>query len=116
MVRHADALVGFRTYPHVDMAETGARTAHLLKRILAEGKPAKAMRRTDFLVSINWQCTLVDPAKAVYAELAALEAADPSPQPKLPARLPAGRHCGMRAKRRRLWPGPSRGGHMLRTR
>ena len=35
MVRHADALVGFRTYPHVDMAETGARTAHLLKRILA---------------------------------------------------------------------------------
>ena len=78
MVRHADALVGFRTYPHVDMAETGARTAHLLKRILAEGKPAKAMRRTDFLVSINWQCTLVDPAKAVYGELADLESADPS--------------------------------------
>jgi microcystin degradation protein MlrC len=78
MVRHADALVGFRTYPHVDMAETGARTARLLKRILAKGKPAKAMRRTDFLVSINWQCTLVDPARAVYGELAALEAADPS--------------------------------------
>ena len=36
------------------------------------------MRRTDFLVSINWQCTLVDPAKAVYGELAALESADPS--------------------------------------
>lgn len=77
MVRHADALVGFRTYPHVDMAETGARSARLVKRILAEGRPQKAMRRTDFLASINWQCTLVDPAKAVYAELAALEAADP---------------------------------------
>ena len=77
MVRHADALVGFCTYPHIDMAETGTRTARLLKRILEEGKPAKAMRRTDFLVSINWQCTLVDPAKAVYAELAALEAVDP---------------------------------------
>ena len=76
MVRQTDALVGFRTYPHVDMAETGARTAHLLKRILKEGKPAKAMRRTDCLISINWQCTLVDPAQAVYAELAALEAAD----------------------------------------
>jgi microcystin degradation protein MlrC len=78
MVRHADALVGFCTYPHVDMAETGAGTAHLLKRILEHGKPAKAMRSTDFLVPINWQCTLVDPAKAVYAELAALESADPS--------------------------------------
>lgn len=78
MVRNADALVGFRTYPHVDMAKTGARTAHLLKRILKEGKPAKAMRRTDFLVSINWQCTLVDPAKAIYGELTALESADPS--------------------------------------
>ena len=38
MVRHADALVGFRTYPHIDMAETGTRTARLLKRILEEGK------------------------------------------------------------------------------
>lgn len=74
MFENADALVGFRTYPHVDMAESGARTARLLARIGRDGRPAKAMRRTDFLVSINWQCTLVDPAKAVYARLEALEA------------------------------------------
>ena len=30
MLREADALVSYRTYPHVDMADTGARVAHLL--------------------------------------------------------------------------------------
>ncbi|MBP6778770.1 MAG: M81 family metallopeptidase, partial [Piscinibacter sp.] len=30
MLDAADALVAYRTYPHVDMADTGARTAHLL--------------------------------------------------------------------------------------
>ena len=27
MLRHADALVCYRTYPHIDMAETGQRAA-----------------------------------------------------------------------------------------
>jgi microcystin degradation protein MlrC len=31
MVRHADALVVYRTYPHVEMAQTGARAAQLLR-------------------------------------------------------------------------------------
>lgn len=75
MHRHADALVGYRTYPHVDMAETGARAARLTDAVLRRGRPAKALRRTDFLVSINWQCTLVDPARAVYRRLTALEEA-----------------------------------------
>jgi microcystin degradation protein MlrC len=38
MVRHADALSIYRTYPHVDMAETGARAAGLLMRMLASGR------------------------------------------------------------------------------
>lgn len=75
MVAHADALVGFRTYPHVDMAETGERAARLLRQVIDEGKPAKAFRQLDFLISINWQCTLVDPAAAVYKALGDLEAA-----------------------------------------
>ncbi|MGV7244606.1 M81 family metallopeptidase, partial [Caballeronia sp. M23-90] len=32
MLRSADALVAYRTYPHVDMADTGARAAALLER------------------------------------------------------------------------------------
>ena len=34
MFERADALVAYRTYPHVDMAETGARAARLLDRML----------------------------------------------------------------------------------
>lgn len=74
MFEAADALVGFRTYPHVDMAITGARTARLLVEILQRGRPAKAMRRMDFLIPLSWQCTLNDPAKAVYRRLEEIEA------------------------------------------
>ena len=37
MLRHADAVVSYLTYPHVDMRETGRRAARLLLRILDEG-------------------------------------------------------------------------------
>jgi len=69
MAEKADALVVFRTYPHVDMAETGARTARLLERILAEGRPAKAFRQVPFLIPLTAQCTLVEPAAGLYAGL-----------------------------------------------
>ncbi len=69
MVREADALVVFRTYPHVDMAETGARTARLLERILAEGRPAKGFRQIPFLIPLTAQCTLIEPAASLYAGL-----------------------------------------------
>ncbi len=73
MMEHSDLLVGYRTYPHVDMAETGERCAALMARILAEGRPAKAWRKLDFLISINWQCSLIEPARSVYAAMAAGE-------------------------------------------
>ncbi len=34
MVDHADVMVGFKTYPHIDMHETGAHTARLLLAML----------------------------------------------------------------------------------
>lgn len=67
MVDAADVLVGFRTYPHIDMAETGRRTAEQLARLMARGKPfAKAFRRLPFLVPIAWQSTRTEPARAIY--------------------------------------------------
>lgn len=35
----ADGIVGYRTYPHIDMADTGRRACRLLRRLLS-GKPA----------------------------------------------------------------------------
>ncbi|MCV0349684.1 MAG: M81 family metallopeptidase [Nitratireductor sp.] len=75
MVDEADLLVAFRTYPHVDMAETGRRAAEGLDRLMARGRPfASAFRRLPYLTSIPWQCTFIEPAKSLYEEVAALEA------------------------------------------
>ena len=67
MVRHASAMVGYRTYPHVDMAATGSRAAELLGRLIREKKPLyKAFRQADFLIPLVWQCTLAEPTKGVF--------------------------------------------------
>ncbi|SAK85094.1 PF07364 family protein [Caballeronia calidae] len=57
MLHNADALVAYRTYPHVDMAHTGARTAALLERLLAGETLHGASRRLPFLIPINGMCT-----------------------------------------------------------
>src|SRR5258708_1376868 len=51
MLQHADAIVAYHTYPHVDFFETGARAARLLLRIM-EGavRPVTAKVRIPALV------------------------------------------------------------------
>jgi microcystin degradation protein MlrC len=74
MLTRADALVAYRTYPHVDMAETGDRAAFLLRRMLQRGNALyRASRQIPFLIPINGMCTLVDPASGIYQALAAAE-------------------------------------------
>ena len=77
MLECADALVGYRTYPHVDMADTGARTAFLLsQRLEGMARPHAAMRRVPFLIPLSAQCTDLEPSKSLYALLAAMESRD----------------------------------------
>ncbi|MBB1624381.1 M81 family metallopeptidase [Achromobacter sp. UMC71] len=74
MLQEADGLAAFRTYPHVDMADTGEHAARLLAaRIAAGGKWVRAERRLPFLIPINGMCTLLQPSQGVYEELARLE-------------------------------------------
>jgi microcystin degradation protein MlrC len=74
MVAQADALIAYRTYPHVDMAETGRAAARHLSLLLASGQRlAKAFRPLPFLIPISWQCTNDQPARGIYERLAALE-------------------------------------------
>ncbi|MDW3221480.1 MAG: M81 family metallopeptidase [Paracoccaceae bacterium] len=74
MVDAADVLVGFRTYPHVDMAETGSRAAAKLQALMTRGKPfASAFRRLPFLVPIAWQSTRAEPGKGIYDLVAEIE-------------------------------------------
>jgi microcystin degradation protein MlrC len=74
MWREADALVAYRTYPHVDMADTGVLAAELMARRLRAGRrePMHALR-LPFLIPINAQCSLVEPARSLYEHLRALD-------------------------------------------
>jgi microcystin degradation protein MlrC len=73
-VEHADALIAYRTYPHIDMADTGRTAARHLELLLNSGqKLAKAFRQLPFLIPISWQCTNDQPARGIYQKLAALE-------------------------------------------
>ena len=74
MVEHADALIAYRTYPHIDMADTGRAAArHLALLLRTKQKLAKAFRQLPFLIPISWQCTNDQPTKGIYQQLAALE-------------------------------------------
>jgi microcystin degradation protein MlrC len=74
MVRHCDGMVAYRTYPHVDMADAGARAVHLLDRTLVTGHAhAKMYRTLDFLTGLPAQCTLIEPAQSIYQTMSRLE-------------------------------------------
>ena len=74
MLTQADALVAYRTYPHVDMAETGDRAAFLLRRLLQRGNALyRVSRPMPFLIPLNGMCTLMQPASAIYQAMAAAE-------------------------------------------
>ena len=66
MVEHSDAVIAYRTYPHVDRVETGRFAAKAMAELLKRGRPAgRALRKAPFLIPLNGQCTLVDPSKRV---------------------------------------------------
>ena len=96
MVEHADALIAYRTYPHVDMADTGRAAAdHLALLLQSNQKFAKAFRQLPFLIPISWQCTNDQPAKGIYQKLAALQG-DTVPTLSFAPGFPAAdfAHCG----------------------
>jgi microcystin degradation protein MlrC len=70
MVERADVLTAYRTYPHVDMKETGARAMRLLLDRIAHGRPyARRHLPIDFLVPLSAQCTLASPMQELYAAI-----------------------------------------------
>ena len=64
----------YRTYPHVDMAETGARARKMLREELQRGAPfAKAWRQLDYIIPIQAQSTMRQPGERLYGMLSELE-------------------------------------------
>lgn len=69
----ASAVAVYRTYPHIDFAETGARAARLMARRLEHGPLARAWRQLDYIIPITQQSTMREPGGRLYAMLPGLE-------------------------------------------
>ena len=66
MIDRCDAVVPFRTYPHIDMRAAGAQAMRLLQQRITRGKPwAKSFRQIDFFIPLPGQCTMFPPMKPV---------------------------------------------------
>ena len=76
MLALSSAMTAFRTYPHVDMRETGARAAQMLARRIGANVSVRHRHaeRVPFLLPLNAQCTLMQPAASVIELIERLEA------------------------------------------
>lgn len=69
MVALCDALVPYRTYPHVDMRAAGAQAMRLLLERIKRGRPwARAFRQVDYWIALPMQCTMMAPMLEVMDE------------------------------------------------
>lgn len=77
MVRDCTVLECYRTYPHVDLRETGARAMRRLIGVLqGEAAPHMAYRPVPYLASINDQCTFVEPTRGLLGKAEELESGE----------------------------------------
>ncbi len=74
MVRGADLLHGYKTYPHVDMAERGVEaTERLLDVIAGRIRPTAAFRKPPLLPPLGSQGTARGPMRRLYDLAAEME-------------------------------------------
>jgi len=74
MVRHATLLHGYKTYPHIDMAERGREAAERLADVTAGViRPTTAFRQPRLLPPIASQRTAVGPMRRLYDLADAME-------------------------------------------
>jgi microcystin degradation protein MlrC len=69
IIRHASSVNIFRTYPHVDLVDTGARSFLSMQRLLTPEPLYKAFRQVPYLVPLTSQHTGSEPCQSVYASL-----------------------------------------------
>lgn len=70
----SDVLIGFDTYPHVDMAERGEEAALLMARIIrGEVRPTQAWCQVPLVTMPPMQCTLREPMQSVLQRVLQLE-------------------------------------------
>jgi microcystin degradation protein MlrC len=67
------ALVGYRTYPHIDAYETGERAALLMERLLNGEQLKKAYHQLPYLISPSTASSFTEPCISIYRALEEIE-------------------------------------------
>jgi microcystin degradation protein MlrC len=74
MAAEADVIIGFDTYPHVDMRERGIEAIQLLVRMInQEVHPCQSYRQLPLMTMPPMQCTLREPMQSLIQEVFTLE-------------------------------------------
>ena len=84
----ADSVSIYRTYPHLDMAETGGRAFAQLLRLMTGLRPAKAFRQLPYIIPMHAQYTGAGTMAALYD--AVVDASDADVQVELAVGFPSG--------------------------
>ncbi len=75
LIERADIVCGYRTYPHVDMALTGARAARTLMALLAgKARPRVVQRWLPMLTHMNQHSPMFEPMKTLMERAIRMEA------------------------------------------
>ena len=91
MVRNCTALIGYKTYPHVDMHEVGEQVGRILLRAMrGEIRPAMGWARRPLLAQTLRMGTDDEPMRSLIAAARAEERRGCSPPPS--SGISAGRH------------------------
>ena len=69
----ASVMIGYRTYPHIDMYITGERCAFALNNLLQGKAIFKSFHQIPFLMPLTTQSTNIEPCKSIYARIGELE-------------------------------------------
>ncbi len=69
MVELSDVIAVYRSYPHVDMAATGARITHYLPALLRGERWHKQHVALPFLIPLPWQASIIEPMQSILEEL-----------------------------------------------
>ena len=70
MFNYSDAMTIFRTYPHIDMADTGRRALQLIEHLLQHGERLhKAYQQIPYLIPLSSQHTGSTPCNHLYQQL-----------------------------------------------
>jgi microcystin degradation protein MlrC len=76
LVERANIITGYRTYPHVDMGETGERAAQSLMAMLeGRSRPVTLQRWLPMLTHMNQHSPMFQPMKDIMGRAIELEAA-----------------------------------------